>query len=66
MGGTGSTPKEKERKDKRKPRRSEHDVEYYKMCQDRDKRDQKRYKEISNSKGTSLHNLIQRQSSKMQ
>lgn len=31
MGGTDSTPKEEGRKDKRKPRRSEHDVEYYKM-----------------------------------
>ena len=59
MGGVlGSTAKEDNKKDKRRaPRRSEHDLEYYKMLQARDKRDQARYKEISNQKGTSLHNL---------
>ena len=46
MGGTGSNPKESKR-DVRKPRRSEHDLDYYKMLRARDKRDQAKYKEIS-------------------
>jgi hypothetical protein len=62
MGGVvGSNSKDEKSKEKRKPRRSEHDLEYYKMLQAREKRDQARYKEISNAKGTALHNLKQRE-----
>jgi len=57
MGGTNSSTDKKGRA----PRRDGQDLEYYKMVQERERRDQARYKEISNQKGTSLHNLKQRE-----
>lgn len=57
MGGSNSNDKKG-----RAPRRDGQDLEYYKMVQERERRDQARYKEISNQKGTSLHNLKQRES----